>query len=63
LSFRRLTNNLKIKTYITVILSFDLYGCKTWSVTLSQECRVRDNWVFRKYGPKKEDVTAREETA
>jgi hypothetical protein len=34
LSSRLLSGNLKVKIYRTIILSFVLYGCETWSVTL-----------------------------
>jgi hypothetical protein len=32
---------IKIKIYKTVILPFIMYGCKTWSVTLREEQRLR----------------------
>jgi len=44
LSSRLLSKNLKIKIYGTIILPVVLYGCKTWSLTLREECRLR---VFR----------------
>jgi sorting nexin-29 len=50
--------NLKIKTYKTVILPVMLYGCKTLSLTLGEEQRLR---VFEKrelgkiFGPKREE--------
>jgi hypothetical protein len=34
--------NLKIKIYKTVILSVELYGCETWSLTLREEHRLRE---------------------
>ena len=37
-----------------------LYGCKTWSLTLMEECRLRvfENRVLRRiFGPKKDEVT------
>jgi len=34
-----LPKNLKIKIYRTIILSVVLYGCETWSLTLSKERR------------------------
>jgi hypothetical protein len=42
--------NLKIKIYKTVILPVVLYGCKTWSLTLGEEHRLRvfENRVLRK---------------
>jgi hypothetical protein len=36
-----ISKNLKIKIYKTVILSVVLYGCKTWSLTLWEEHRLR----------------------
>jgi hypothetical protein len=50
--------NLKIKIYKTVILPVVLYGCKTWSLTLREEYRLRvfENRVLRKiFGPKREE--------
>jgi hypothetical protein len=49
---------LKIKVYRTVILTVVLYGCKTWSLTLREEHRLR---VFEEtlrmiFGPKMEEV-------
>ena len=57
LSSRLLPRNLKIKIYKTIILSVVLYGCKTWSLTLKEERRLRvfENrilkWIFE---PKKD---------
>jgi len=50
LSSRLLSKNLKIETYRTVILSFVLYGCETWSFTLREERRLRvsENRVLRR---------------
>ena len=36
-----LSKNIKIKIYRTIILPLVLYGCKTWSLTLREECRLR----------------------
>jgi hypothetical protein len=50
--------NLKIKIYKTVILSFVLYGCETWSLTLREEHRlsVFENGVLRRiFGPEREE--------
>ena len=41
LSSRLLSNHLKIKIYKTIILPVVLYGCEAWSLSLSEECRVR----------------------
>jgi hypothetical protein len=42
--------NIKIKIYRTVILLDVLYGCETWSLTLTEEHRlmVLDNRVSEK---------------
>jgi hypothetical protein len=51
------SENLKIKIYKTVILPGVLYGCRTWSLTLREEHRLRvfENRVLRKiFGPKRE---------
>jgi hypothetical protein len=52
----RLSKNLKIKIYKTVILPTVLYGCETWSLALKEEHRLRvfENRVLRKiFGPKR----------
>jgi hypothetical protein len=60
LSCSMLSKNLKIKVYITIILSLILYGCETWSLTLREERRPRvfENMVLRRiFGPKEDEVT------
>jgi hypothetical protein len=55
-----LYKNIKIKIYRTIISPVALYGCKTWSVTLREESRLRvfENRVLRRlFEPKKEEVT------
>ena len=42
LSSGLLSKNLKIKIYKTIILPVVLYGCETWSLTLREECRLRE---------------------
>jgi hypothetical protein len=37
LSSRQMFKNIKIRIYRTIILAFFLYGCETWSLTLSEE--------------------------
>ena len=60
LSSSLLSKNLKIKIYRTIILPVVLYGCKTLSLTLREERRLR---VFvcsvlrRIFGPKRDEVT------
>jgi hypothetical protein len=52
--------NVKIKTYRTIILAVVLYGCKSWSLTLRRECRLRvfENMVlWRLFTPKRKAVT------
>jgi hypothetical protein len=53
-----ISKNLQIKIYKTVILPVVLYGCKTWSLTLGEEHRLRvfENRVLRKiFGPKRDE--------
>ena len=41
-------------------MSFVLYGCETWSLTLKEERRLRvfENRVLRRiFGPKSDEVT------
>jgi hypothetical protein len=44
------SKNIKIKIYRTLVLPSVLYGCKTWSLTLREEHRLRvfENRVLRK---------------
>jgi hypothetical protein len=58
LSSRLISKNLNIKIHKTVILPVVLCGCKTWSLILREEHRLRvfDNRVLRKiFGPKREE--------
>jgi hypothetical protein len=57
LSSRLISKTLKIKIYKIVILQVVLYGCKTWSLTLREEHRLRvfENRVLRIFGPKREE--------
>jgi hypothetical protein len=60
LSSRLLSRNVKIKKYKTIILPLVLYGCKTWSLMLTEEHRLRvfENRVLRRiFGPKRDKVT------
>jgi hypothetical protein len=49
--------NIKIKIYKTIILPFVLCGCKSWSLTLREEHRLRmlENRVLRRIFEPKED--------
>jgi hypothetical protein len=54
------SGNVKIKIYKTIILPVVLYGCKTLSLTLRKEHRLRvfENRVLRRiFGPKRDEVT------
>ena len=54
---RRLSKNLKIKIYKTIILPVVLYGCETWSLTLIEESRLRafENRILRRiFWPKRD---------
>jgi hypothetical protein len=51
---------IKNKVHGTTILSFVLYGYETWSLTFSEERRLRvfENRVLRRiFGPKMDEVT------
>ena len=46
--------------YRTIILPVVLYGCKTWSLTLREERKLRvfENMMLRRiFGPRSEGVT------
>jgi hypothetical protein len=58
-----ISKTVKVKIYKTVILPFVLYGCKTWSLTLKEEHRLRvfENRVLRRiFGPKREEMDCEE---
>jgi len=60
LSSRLLSKNLKIKICRTIVLPIVLYGCKTWSLTLREERKLRvfENMVSRRiFGPRRDKVT------
>jgi hypothetical protein len=60
LSSSLLSKSVKINIHRTVILPVVLYGCKTWSLTLREECRLRvfENRVLRRiFGSKRDEVT------
>jgi hypothetical protein len=59
-SYSLLSKNTNIKIHRTIILPVVLYGCETWSVTLSEEHRLRvfENMVLRGiFGSKRDGVT------
>jgi hypothetical protein len=46
--------------FLSTILPVVLYGCKTWTLTLTDEHRLRvfENRVLRRiFGPKRDEVT------
>ena len=60
LSSSSLSKYFNIKIHRTIILSAVLCGCKTWSLTLREERRLRvfENRVLRMlFGPKRDEVT------
>jgi hypothetical protein len=57
---RLLSKNIKIKIYRAIILPVVLYGCETWSLTLTKERRLKvlENRVLESiFGPKKDEST------
>jgi hypothetical protein len=55
-----LSKNIKIKINRPIIFLDVLYGCETWSLTLSEESRLRvyeDRVMRRIFGPKRDEVT------
>ena len=59
-SFQVFLNYILLGLYRTIILPFVLYGCKTWSLALREERRLRvfENRVLRRvFGPKRDEVT------
>jgi hypothetical protein len=59
LSSRLLSTHVKVKIYKTIILPVVLYGCKTLSLALREEHRMRvfENRVLRRIcGPKRDTL-------
>ena len=60
LSSTLLSKYLKFNLYRIIILTVVLYGCDSWSLTLTEERRLRvfENRVLRRiFGPKRDEVT------
>jgi hypothetical protein len=60
LTSRLLFKNVEIKIYRAITLPLVLYGCETWSLTLTEECRLRvfENKVLRRiFGSNRDEVT------
>jgi hypothetical protein len=52
--------NIKIIIYRKIILLPVLYGCKTWSLTLKEERRLKvfeNRMLKRIFGPKRDELT------
>jgi hypothetical protein len=59
LSFHLLFKNVEIRIFKIINFIVVLYGCETWSLTLSEEHRLRvfENRVLRRLlGPKRDEV-------
>jgi hypothetical protein len=59
LSSRLLSENVKVRTYKSIILPVVLYGCETWSLTVIEEHKLRvfENRVLKRiFGPKRDGV-------
>jgi len=59
LSYGLLSKNVKFKIYRTIILPVVACGCKTWSLILREERRLRvfEKRVLRRiFGPKRDEV-------
>jgi hypothetical protein len=60
LSSNLIFKNIKIEIYRIMILRVVLYGCKTWSLTLREERRLRmfENRLLGKiYGPTRDRIS------
>jgi hypothetical protein len=58
--FSSAVENVKVRIYKTIILPVVLYGCETWSLTVSEEHKlsVFENRVLTKiFWPKRDGVT------
>ena len=61
-----LSKNLMIKIYRTIILHVVLYGCESWSLTLSEERRLKvfESRVLRRiFEPRRDDSNSGVEEA
>jgi hypothetical protein len=53
------SENVKIKIYITIILPLVLYGCETRSLTLMEEQRLKvfkNRVLSRIFGPRRDEI-------
>jgi hypothetical protein len=60
LSCLLLSKNIKIRIHKAIILPVAMYGCKTWSLILKEEHRLRvfENRLMRRiFCPKRDEVT------
>jgi hypothetical protein len=60
LSSSLLSKNVKTKIYRTIIFRIVLYGCETWSLTVTEQRRLKvfENKVLRRiFGLKRDEVT------
>jgi hypothetical protein len=53
-----LSKDINIRIHKIIILPVVLYGCKTWSLTLREEHRLRvfENRVLRIFGPRRDGL-------
>jgi hypothetical protein len=60
LSSHLISRRLKIKIHRNVILPLVQYGCKTWTLNLREEQRLRvfEKRVLKIFGPRREEKTA-----
>jgi hypothetical protein len=54
-----LSKYVKVRVYKAIILPVVLYGCETWSLTVTEEHKLRvfENRVLRIFGPRRDGVT------
>ena len=55
-----LSKNIKFEIHRIIILPIVLYGCETWSLTLKEECRLREfenRALWRIFEPKTDKLT------
>jgi hypothetical protein len=54
----RLLKKVEIKIYKTTILPTVLFGCKTWSLQLKKEHRLREfeKWMLRIFVHERDDI-------
>ena len=62
LSFGAESNNLKVKIFRSLTFPVVLYGCKSWSLSLREERKLRvfgTEYLGKIFGPRRDEITGK----